>query len=227
MKNKILKLSVLVVVAMTLFTGCQKKEGEVSKVKKNESDEKIVVKVDIDSIDTDDEKIKLYLNAKTSTGETVWKKYIATVPVGIGLETLIGSQGEKYYYYGNGDEFEALDIQTGNSVWSTKAHSTLAAANAVEIGDKVYFESGMAAGYSLEVFDIKTGKSLKYIEDIDSAIPEPNGNMQHSLNTSSMKADNNVISFEVNLDDASGHYVKRAGYLKINIDNYKISFEEE
>lgn len=36
MKNKIFKLNIIVMIIVMLFTGCKKKEGEVTKIKKNE-----------------------------------------------------------------------------------------------------------------------------------------------------------------------------------------------
>ena len=229
MKKEILKVCVLGLVAATVFTGCQKKENEVKNIEKREelaynvSDK--VVKVDIDQEDIDKEHFKMFVNATNNEEKTVWKFDIGTFGVGMDFYSLTAHKGDKYFYYGVGNKLEARDIQTGKIVWKSELKSELAASTLVEQEGKVYVESGMAAGYTVEILDIENGKSLFYAENIDSVMREPDGNMQYDFEPQTMKIEGNIVIFEVNLNDAGGNYVKKAGYLKVNTENNKVNFE--
>ena len=229
MKKEILKVCVLGLVAVTVFTGCQKKEEKVINIDKKEElsynmkDE--VVNIDFDSESIDEDYSNYFINATNKDGKTIWKIEIGKLSNWIDFNTLAFEKCDKYFYYGVDKSLEARDIQTGKVIWETETKKYLAATKIIEQDNKVIIVSGMVGGYSIEMFDINTGKSLFFIEDIESVIEEPEDNMQYSFNTDSIKIENNIISFEIDLNDASGNYVKKAGYLKVNTDNSKVIFE--
>ena len=174
--------------------------------------------------------------ATDANGNKVWSKVLGYIPEGSDNNSLIFIEGKDYVYINETvdrtEYFTALDKQTGKKVWQVKPKDgTITVPTIVEESDKLYVTSGMAGSYSLEVFDLKTGKELKTISNLENyVIKEDNRfdfEVYYDLITSTMKYNNGQLVFEVRDRDDYGHDTGVVGQLKVNISNYKIVFDRK
>ena len=245
MKKEIFKVCALGLVAVTLVTGCGKNEKEnemtgkeecVSYEEKVETNSKEVVKVDFETYERDNYYVMM-IEAKDANGEIVWSKDAGHIAFNSDSYSTIAEEGDKYVYmneWNDEDEtthFIALDKQTGEKVWEVSPKvNTITCPTLEEKDGKLYVVSGMAEGYSLEVFDLDTGKELKMIDELTSYVKRENYELDYDIyykiNTNTMKVTDNEIVFEVHDDDDYGHDTGVVGYLKINRENYSVKFEK-
>lgn len=189
-----------------------------------------VVKVELKETNIGNNKIKVYINATDAKGKTVWTKdaFTYTAKGGTDFNDLIAIQGDTYYYYGDSLGFKALDIQTGKTVWTSGKSELGGAAILKEYNNKLYVESGMGSGYCIDVYDLSTGKHLKKVE-LDKSLEKKDSRLDfetyYDLATSTMKIENNKITFEVHDSDDYGHDTGYIGTLSIDLSNYEITFE--
>ena len=202
-----------------------KTEEKNSNVKTNK-----VVKVSLDQKDMGNKKIKMYINAVDANGKTVWTKdaFTYTDKGGTDFNDLVAEQGDKYFYYGDSQSFSAYDIQTGKIVWTNSKKVLGGAAIFKEYNNKLYVESGMG-DYELDIFDLSNGKHLKKIE-LTKYLEKEESRFDfeeyYDLITSTMKVENNKITFEVHDKDDYGHDTGYVGTLNINLSNYEVTLKK-
>ena len=201
-------------------------ESNVTSNTTSNTEVKTVTKVEMVNKELDSKTIAASLDATTATGEVVWKVDLGKIPVGTGVYTLGYEVIGNNVYLNNYGKLEKRNMQTGEIIWkATQKEENYSTPTIKEANGNVYVESGMGAGYVVEILDGTTGKSIKLIENIDGIIPEAPQNNQHYIDTSSMTINGNNITFTVNLNDASGKFIKVAGYVVIDSTTGKIAYK--
>jgi outer membrane protein assembly factor BamB len=245
MKNEIFKVCALGLVAVTLVTGCGKnekgadmtgKEDFISYEEKIENNGPVVVKVEMNMYERTNYG-ELMIEAKDADGEIVWTKSAGTIADGSDNYSLIAEEGDKYVYMNKWNEedetthFIALDKQTGEKVWEVSPIvETITCPTIIENEDKLYVVSGMAGAYSLEIFDLNTGKELKIIDALSLYVEKEERRFDfeeyYDIITNTMKLEGNEIVFDVRDRDDNGNDAGLVGYLKINTENYNVKFDK-
>ena len=166
---------------------------------------------------------KVMVEARTSDGKIVWSIDRGSVPVGIGFEGTIANQVGNLFLMSGREAVVARDIQTSQIVWKSDIHEALVHQFTLA-NDKIFDIQGDIED-SLEVKDYKTGKTLYYEENISKYVVR-DATIEYdyySIVGRSAKIENGYIVYDVvdqDKDDA------KVGKLKININDYKISFEK-
>ena len=178
MKKEIFKVCALGLVAVTLVTGCGKNEKgvdtnktareEIVQLSENLNDNK-VVKVGMDTEMINEETVRLFINATTKDGESVWTIELGNVPYGIGLENWLSYQGKDTYYFSTNSEMSAYDIETGKELWTSDRSLDGWIYEVKEKDNKlaVFMSYPEGEGYLVRIIDSKTGNIIKETETLD------------------------------------------------------------
>ena len=240
MKKEIFKVCALGLVAVTLVTGCSNIEegvkemtGKEITISYEEKIEPVVKNIELNSYHRDN-KYDMMIEAMDASGEIVWSHRAGSIAEGSDNYSIIFEEGKDYVYVNEwinqNAYFTALDKQTGEKVWQVVPETeVITCPTIIENEDKLYVVSGMAGSYSLEVFDLKTGKELKLIDGLSSYVEDKDTKFDFeyyfNIITSTMKLSGNELVFEVRDTDDTGSEEIVVGQLIINIDNYDIKFE--
>ena len=135
---------------------------------------------------------------------------------------VVGTLGTNYYYVYNNYKLSAVDIQKGQIAWTTNVPSP----SNIEFGDKLVSIDVDNAG--IYIYDIKTGKQVKSVKNVVEKYVKKTNSEAIIYGDSHYKKDG-ILYIEVDSrkpsNTATGYSLDHMiGYLKIDINNSKISF---
>ena len=154
-------------------------------------------------------------------GELVWFKMFKKN----NSYDVLGNLGTNNYYLYNNNKLYALNIQTGQIVWSSNVPSS----SYEEVGNKIAFFDVDNSG--IYIYDAKTGKSLKSVKNvIEKYVGKTN--KEATIRSDSHYQKDGVLYVEVDSlkrsNTGTGYSLNHMiGYLKIDVNSYKISFVSE